>query len=168
MAEIIKLLHHVKKKKNDLKSIPICLQDQHSCATGFPRGCSGTRGQWKVLIAVRYAWRNREKMWHCWCQGTKFNFVCFIHLLVWSKRYLLATCSLPFLLGLCGLCAPAGLDPECHSSRQHHLWPWKTQDVVPESARGLCTASWPGHFACWRYNRNWREGADWVEVLNGL
>lgn len=81
--------HHIAsctKRNQDLKGIPLCSQDQHPRATGFPRGCSGTRGQWKVLIAVRHAWRNREKMWHCWCQGTKLNFECELFACSWNPR----------------------------------------------------------------------------------
>lgn len=41
----------------------LCWQDQYPCATRLPRRCGRPCGQWKVLLVVRHARRNREKKW---------------------------------------------------------------------------------------------------------
>lgn len=61
-------------------------------------------------------------------------------------------------IGFCGVCAAAGLDTECHTSRQHYVWTWEAENVVPPCAGGLRSAARPWHLACWRCYWNWREG----------
>lgn len=136
---------------------PPCSQLKHSNPKGVAGGCGGPCGLWEVFAGVCLTWRDGEVGRHSVGEGEMGRGLLGRGSLGSLRQTLRQPLCWP---GIGGLCTPAGLDPELHSSGKRAIWSTHETQALPAGSGDLCPAGRPECASWWGPDRDWREGTE--------